>query len=290
MKSDSHVLEWLLFIVTGLLTAFFAALYLLTQASVNTTYEAPLVPLNADSSAVSVTEGERLTTLMGCLWCHGEGLGGQKYFAKAEKGFIIVAPDLTAKIRDYSEEEFVRAVRHGIRPDGTSLQIAMPAYSFYDLSDADLQAIMAYIMQLPEQDGFEGGLTLQPIGWYRWLTGKMTPPVASVIDHSAPRLPEGSGASVEHGRYLAQVICTECHSDTGRQVVAIAPDLRIAATYSYEDFVTLMRTGVPRDGRQLDWNMIDASKYRFVLFTDDEIRALYVYFRSLLNLPVEAAS
>ena len=120
----------------------------------------------------SLAEGERLTTLMGCLWCHGEGLGGQKYFANADKGFIIVAPDLTAKIRDYSEAEFARAVRHGVRPDGTSLQIAMPAYSFYDLSDADLKAIMAYIMQLPEQNGYEGGLTLKPIGWYRWLAGK----------------------------------------------------------------------------------------------------------------------
>ena len=46
-----------------------------------------------------------------------------------------------------------------------------------------------------------------------------------------------------------------------------------------------MRTGIPVGERSIDYHMVDASKYRYIRFTDAEIDALYDYFRSLAGLP-----
>ena len=110
--------------------------------------------------------------------------------------------------------------------------------------------------------------------------------MATLIDHAAPRPdPAVDGSPVKRGYYLAESVCTECHGDNGRLRVPGSPDLTIAAAYSYEDFVRLMRTGAPIGDRKIDYHMVDASKYRYTRFTDAEVDALYAYFQSLLNQP-----
>ena len=44
----------------------------------------------------------------------------------------------------YTDADFVRALRHGVRPDGKSFLI-MPANLYAHLSDADVGALIAYI-------------------------------------------------------------------------------------------------------------------------------------------------
>jgi mono/diheme cytochrome c family protein len=295
MKTAANRLEWLLLIAAGAVLAVILFLYANARAGLAERYDAPLaaidLPVGPEAMNEAINEGERLATVRGCFWCHGASLEGQQYFADAAKGLIVVAPDLTRKVREYSTDEFARAVRHGVKPDGTSLQPAMPAFAYYNMSNEDMALIIAYIHSLPEQNGLAGEFRLLPVGWLRWTLGQLPPNVATLINHTAPRPdPALAGPAVLRGRYLAESICTECHGDTGRIRVPGTPDLEISAAYSYEDFVRLMRTGTPMDDRKIDYHMVDAGKYRYVRLTDDEVDALYAYFQSMLDVQTDSGS
>ncbi len=275
----------------GLALAVTLYVYIRAKAELQQQFDVPLTALEVPAGAEVIAEGERLATIRGCFWCHGQALEGQEYFTEAGPGIIAVAPDLTREVRTYSPAEFSRAVRHGVKRDGTSVQPAMPSFAFYNMSDADMGAIIAYIQSLPEQDGYLGQFRLLPTGWFRWVAGKLPPPAALLIDHDAPRVPPAvSGSQEERGRYLAESICTECHGDNGRLRVPNTPDLRIAAAYTREDFFRLMRTGIPMGEREIDYHMKDVSKYRYTHFTDEEVDALYTYFHSMLDAPAESGS
>ncbi|MGI9290737.1 MAG: c-type cytochrome [Gammaproteobacteria bacterium] len=283
MESKGTRLEWLLMVVTGVVLSAILVAYLIARAGQSQTYDVLLEPITVPQGAEAVAEGERLATIRGCFWCHGASLEGQKYFAEADRGLIVAAPNLPKKLLEYSDAEFARSVRHGVRADGTSLQPAMPSFAFYNMSNEDMAYIIAYIRSLPVQDGLEGEFRLLPFGWYRWAIGDITPNVADLIDHTAARPdPAVNGNPVERGRYLAESICTECHGDNGRIRVPLTPDIEIAATYGREDFNRIMRTGAPVGDRKIDYHMVDVGKYRYVRMTDAEVSALFAYFQSML--------
>jgi len=291
MSTQNYRLELALLALIGVLLGITLYAYMRANSELERHYEVPLAPLElaAEPGLAEIAEGERLAGIRGCFWCHGAALEGQKYFAEVGKGLIVIAPDLTRKVREYSPAEFARTVRHGVKPDGTSLQPAMPSFAFYNMSDPDMAAIIAYINSLPEQNGLAGRFQLLPQGWFRWIAGELPPNVADLIDHSAPRPDPGlNGGPLARGRYLAESICTECHGDNGRIRVPNSPDLQIAAAYSRDEFFQLMRTGVSLGERAIDYHMVDAAKYRYTLLSDAEVAALYTYFRSLVpGLPAE---
>lgn len=267
------------------LLALFGA-YWFATSQLNQVYDVAAEPITIPAGAAAIEEGERLARVRGCFWCHGPALLGKLYFAEANKGVIVAAPNLTQKIREYTPAEFARAVRHGIRPDGTSVQPAMPAFAFYSMSDQDIGAIMSYIASLPADEGINDNFRLLPVGWFRWLAGRLPPNAAELIDHAAVRPdPAINGDPVARGRYLAESICTECHSDNGRLRVPNTPDLTIAANYSRDDFFHLLRTGEALGKRPIDHHMVEVAKYRYGHLHNEEIDALYRYARSLIESP-----
>jgi mono/diheme cytochrome c family protein len=285
MNTHSRTSELVLLIIVGIALAILGYLYLSSHNELYRRYEVQLEELEIPTGQAAVAEGERLARIRGCFWCHGADLEGQQYFAEADRGIFVVAPNLTAKIREYTPAEFARAFRHGVKRDGTSVQPAMPAFAYYNMSDADTAKLIAYVSSLPEKEGFEGEFRLMPLGWYRWWAGRLPPNAAELIDHDAPRPDPAVGADpVARGRYLAESICTECHGDNGRLRVPNTPDLVVAAAYNRDDFFRLMRTGVPVGERKIDYHMVDVSKYRYTAMTDEEIDALHSYFRSLAGI------
>ena len=158
MSTQNYRLELALLALIGVLLGITLYAYMRANSELERHYEVPLAPLElaAEPGLAEIAEGERLAGIRGCFWCHGAALEGQKYFAEVGKGLIVIAPDLTRKVREYSPAEFARTVRHGVKPDGTSLQPAMPSFAFYNMSDPDMAAIIAYINSLPEQNGLAG--------------------------------------------------------------------------------------------------------------------------------------
>lgn len=246
----------------------------------NRRYDFPGTPLAValQTDSAQLAEGLRLMRIRGCPGCHGPDLGGKVFF---EERWIarVVAPNLTRITQQYSDHELERAIRHGLKPDSTSV-FEMPSDMFYHLSDGDLAAIIAAIRSLPLVDRDLGRTTNGPIGWWEIATGRVEP-VAPRIPHDSARLDDGiaSGDVLARGRYLAMTVCSECHG-MDLQGGGRTPALSIVAGYTEEAFRVLMRTGRPLDGRQLAL-MANVAVSRFAHFTDAEVSAVYAYLRTL---------
>jgi mono/diheme cytochrome c family protein len=223
-----------------------------------------------------VARGDHLAHILGCRRCHGEDLGGRIFIDQPMFGRLI-APNLTRIRTEYTDADFVRVLRHGVRPDGTGVLPAMPAQAFTHLSLADLAAIIAYLRSVaPVADSLPSTRLALPLrGMLLFGVLQMVP---DLIDHE--RVAPASTPSedqVRLGEYLAHSICTECHGPDlkGQDRLMITPHLAVAASYPPEQFRALLRTGVGVGDRQLG-AMTNAS-LRFSHFTDEEIDALHTY-------------
>ncbi|UDL96011.1 molybdopterin-dependent oxidoreductase [Lichenihabitans sp. PAMC28606] len=105
-------------------------------------------------SSVTIEHGRIVAALGDCAVCHagpGGGLSGGKPIA-TPFGTVTatnITPDLTTGIGSWSYPAFERAMRDGVSRDGHYLYPAHPYTSFTKASEADLQALYAYVMAQP---------------------------------------------------------------------------------------------------------------------------------------------
>ena len=79
-----------------------------------------------------------------CARCHGSDLRGMKMDSAGEE--VSLGANITAEGRcsTYTAGDFCKAVREGLRPDGSPLNGPMPAIVTRDLTDEDLHAIWSF--------------------------------------------------------------------------------------------------------------------------------------------------
>ena len=267
-------------ILAGLVIVAYAVAYVASERIMRRTYEVPAVAIAIPTDAESIAEGRRLATTRGCVnGCHGKNAEGAVMF---DEPMIarIVAPNLTAAVRKYSDAQIGAIVRYGVRPDGRSM-LVMPAEAFVWMTDADLGRIIAFLKSLPPSTGPEPGISPGPLGRIGLATGKFKTVTQLIADTQPP--PEAASAQAGFGRYLARTTCAQCHGTNLRGDSTpdfTSPDLRIVAAYSPEAFAELMRTGVPLGGRKLG-TMGPLARQTLSQFTDAEIAALYSYLHAL---------
>jgi mono/diheme cytochrome c family protein len=161
----------------------------------------------------------------------------------------------------------------------------MPAIFFYNLSDADLGAIIAYIRSLPPVDTTLPDLSLGPVGRFFVVVEPMVVS-APQIDHFAPRPPAPEiGVTAAYGEYLA-FNCRTCH---GPDMGGLPPDPGggnnltpggAVGNWTAEEFIQTIRTRITPEGRQIDPEM--APIFRTIgNMSDDELTAIYLYVQSL---------
>jgi cytochrome c553 len=274
-----QVLKWIGLSLAGLISI--AALgavyvYVVSERELTRLYYVPLQAYNAPSDAESIRRGERLATLVGCAnSCHGKDMEGRVLFD--EPGVArIIAPNLTKVLREYSDPELLRLLRHGMKRDGTTTW-AMPSAMFAHISEEDLGDIIAYVRSAPEREGPMRETTMRPLGRVGILLGQFAP-VVQQIDHSH-RSPATTDTRdpLRYGEYLVMTTCSECHGqDLKGHDFLKAPDLLVAQAYSEEAFFHLMRTGLGIENRKLGL-MTEVGETRFLRFTDDEVRAIRLY-------------
>jgi cytochrome c553 len=284
----------------GLLVVLFLAtagiLNLLSARQLNKQYSVeaePPLALPADSA--SLARGFHLATAVAtCTICHGDDFGGAVYADAGPLG-LIAGPNLTrgrggvAGLR--TNVEWERAIRHGVRPEGTSL-IVMPSEVYVHLSDEDLTAVIASIRQaspvdreLPPTHFRLLGRVLLGAGRLPLLVAEKTPPLVHV-----PAVKPDT--TVSYGSYLADIGgCHGCHGfglSGGR--VAGPYDLPPASNltvlgkndWTESDFERAMRNGVRPDGSRLN-EFMPWQTFRHM--TEEELHALWLY---LASVPVNA--
>ncbi len=271
--------------VLGLVVLAVAIIYVYMGHRLGTEFDVEGVAVDVPSDAESIAEGERLARLRGCVdGCHGTGTAGQVFFSIPD-GSRVVAPDLGRMAADYSIADLERVIRHGVRPDRTSVLSIMPSKMFYGLTDEDLGAMLAF---LQSREPAEEQLPPTKLGpavrvMLLYFSQKLDfdiLPGASIV-HDAPRLDPRSADPLVRGEYLAKTICTECHADDLRGIPAEdIPSLAIVAAYSREDFGQLMKTGAPIGNRELDL-MKTVSLNRFSHLHDAEVDSLHAFLQTL---------
>lgn len=108
--------------------------------------------LSADPAMLA--RGEYIAKAADCAGCHTAPSGGAPFAGGLGMGSPFgtikssnITPDPRYGIGRYTLSDFDQAVRHGVAPGGKALYPAMPYPEFSKMSDEDLRALYAYLMQ-----------------------------------------------------------------------------------------------------------------------------------------------
>jgi mono/diheme cytochrome c family protein len=274
---------------------------LISELKLNRTFDiAPQsLALSVPSDAASVARGRHLAiAITKCTVCHGADLGGTVFIEAPP--FRLVAPNLTKGAGgiggSLSDADYVRAIRHGVAPDGHGL-LVMPSSEYAGLSDADLVSIIAYAKSVAPVNRTLPPTDIRPLGRVLIALGQMPESDATRIDHNAqPPAAMPVAVTLEYGRYMAQIGgCTGCHRANlaGGHVPGTPPDFPDAqnltpaaiGSWSEADFFHALRVGKRPDGTTINQFMPWAETAQM---TDGEIKALWMYVHSVP--PVTTAS
>jgi mono/diheme cytochrome c family protein len=224
----------------------------------------------------------------GCAGCHSTNssaerpiLDGQT-FAEIAALAAVDAPNLTpgGPLKEWTDGQIIRAIREGIDKDGHALFL-MPSAEYHTLSDMDVQALVAYLRTQPPVSKDPAPRRLTFLGTMLVGAGRLhlsdQSPAQNVT--APPR-----GPTVAYGSHLADVSgCRTCHgpaldAQNIPQGPPPGPNLRVVKGWTEEQFLRALREGVDPSGKklaeQMPWRQYGRG-------TDDDLRALYAYLKSL---------
>ena len=269
-----------------------AVMLQLAQRKLERRIEVNVAPVAYRSDAASIERGRYLFVSRGCGDCHGRDAGGR--VVADEDGMYIRSPNISpapkSAVAAYTPVDWVRTVRHGVKPDGRPV-IIMPSEEYARLVDADLASLVAYIRQLPPASGPNGEVRL-PLPVKVLYTAGVFRDASEKIDHSLPPsepIPEGVTAA--HGEYVANG-CKGCHGPrlAGGKIPGAPPAWPPAAKLSpgpgsaldryptAESFLAMLKTGKRPDGSSVSEVMPFSSLKEY---SEVDARALYLHLRSL---------
>jgi cytochrome c553 len=260
----------------------YAAAYVVSERALNRTYAFKPITIKIPNDPESIAEGRRLAQVHECFGgCHGTGAEGRVLFHDPMIAHVV-APNLTAAVARYRDDELAGIIRSGVRPDGRSM-VVMPSDVLQLLSDEDLGRIIAFLRSVPAAVGPGPDFWLGPIGRIGVTAGQLKA-MAELVAEALPA-PAAQGSSATRGRYLASTICAACHATNLAGAPAgpgtsASPPLQIVAAYSPESFTQLLRTGTALGDRQLGM-MREVALASLSKLSDEEIADLYGYLRGL---------
>lgn len=267
------IVRGLIALVAVLLLAL-AVIYGGSEWVIRKGHAVPMAEVAVPADPASIAEGARMARLASCRDCHAANGEGGVLFEDPMLG-RIAPPPLAKVAATMSDAELVRAIRHGVHKDGSSLFI-MPTHALGHLSDQDVGRIVAWIRTLkPGPKDSQATMSYGPIGRALILAGKL-PAMATSAKVSERARPS------DMGRYVVDFACTACHKlhqdgtmeDGSTRVPALAP---IVAAYDPARLKKLLRTGV---GTKPDHGVMSkVARESFFALTDPEIDAIQAYLK-----------
>lgn len=285
---------------------------LVTDAPETVDYETP-----SDASLISAERGELLLGLAGCVNCHTAPDDGAAPLAggrplKTPFG-VFYAPNITNDdangIGGWSEEDFVRAIRHGRNPEGEHYFPAFPYVAYTRMTDADILAILAAIraragVAQPNKEHELNILFRQRWGMRFWKLLH--------FDAGAYEPDPSQSEAWNRGAYISEALahCGECHTprwptgglDRSRWLAGtvdgpegeVAPNITQhdgtgLGAWSDGDIAFLLTDGLKADGDVVGSVMYEVVENGTAKLQDQDIQAVIEYLKSLPSIENEAA-
>jgi mono/diheme cytochrome c family protein len=258
-----------------------------------------------------VARGEYLARAGDCAACHtapeeGSAPYAGGYAISSPMGSIVssnITASKTHGIGSYSLEEFSRALRDGVLPDGTHLYPAMPYTAYRGVTDEDVAALYAYFMlgvmpveaspprtELP----FPFSIRALMIGWnFLFARGEAFTP--------AP----GASAEAQRGQCLVETLghCGTCH--TPRNVLMGEKPSRFLAggevggwhapnitsdpvagigAWSEEEIVTYLKNGAVPGKGDAAGGMAEAVEHSLRYLVENDLQAIAAYLKTVSSI------
>lgn len=300
-------------ILGAVLAAISAASYF---TSCNNKKSAPATADTGDSLKKVIERGEYIANRVAvCIDCHSkrdttrfsmpviagtEGGGAGFAFGKAEAvPGEVTPPNITPyALKDWTDEEIIRAITGGINKKGDTLFPIMPYPHYSRLAKEDVLAVVAYLRTLKPIEG-----TVPPRKFF--IPASMFGPLPSGNLEQNKR-PDPSD-KVKYGEYMINMAaCADCHTPMGPQgpdfskvfsggfvfdnaflkvaVANITPDSATGiGTWTEEMFVSKFRNNASdevvnsKPGRQnsfMPW-------YMYGKMNEEDLKAIYAYLRTV---------
>ncbi len=211
-----------------------------------------------------------------------------------------ITPDKETGIGSWSDQDFLRALREGVSPDGGHYYPAFPYTSYTFMNDEDVLALKAYLFSrepVAKENrghdlGFPFNIRLLMLGW------------KLLFFEQGPFTPDpDSSDTVNRGAYLvvAQAHCGECHTPRNpfgatvtsehfagnangpdnERVPNITPDKTGIGRWSETAIVHLLQTGFKPNWDNVQGSMAEAIKHGLKYLSEDDLKAIAAYLKWL---------
>jgi mono/diheme cytochrome c family protein len=193
---------------------------------------------------------------------------------------------------EFTTEDYVRAIRHGIGKDGKAIFMTA-VYSTSYLSDEDVAAIIAYLKTVPPADHELRGERFTPLAKILLAAGMLDNLPVEAVSHEVHVTAPARGATPEYGEYLVNTNdCRICHGQVlnggpfpDPTIKKISPNLTPGgelAFWTQDQFIGTIRTGTTPAGHQLDPALMPWQSYGKL--HDEELTAIWLYLQTLPKL------
>lgn len=289
------ILKWLGIVFLGLiLIAAFAFFAIRSQSisRIDKIWEVDVTIIEVNDDSAALVNGKHQAAIRGCTECHGQNLAGKVFLEDDGLGTIYATNITSGKggLVNYTDEDYLRSIRHGIDQEGKSLFI-MPSEEYYFMDNKDMGDLIGYLKSVPPIDNELPEHSLGFMAHALNTAGELRLLIAEMVDHDAPLIESAPEKmpSAEYGEYLA-ITCVACHQKSfkGGKIAGLPPDWPEASdltntgtlgNYDVAQFAKTMRTGIKPDGSKIDpmympWPAVGQ-------MDDIELEALYVYLQTL---------
>lgn len=269
----------------------------------------PISAATAGAESEAVKRGAYIYRAAGCEGCHTDRKSGGAPLAggrplKTPFGIFYapnITPDPTHGIGDWTEANFVRALRQGLAPNGSHYFPAFPYPSYSGMTARDLSDLWCYLRTVkpvaranrPHDIDF-------PFGWrtlvavWKWLNFETGPTTTET----------GRSVAWRRGAYLVRAVghCSECHTPRGvlggpkkdmflagakdgaegEAVPNITSDRETGiGAWSESDLLFLLQSGITRDGDVVGGAMSEVVEHSTSKLVDADRRAIIEYLRTV---------
>ncbi|MER2021954.1 MAG: cytochrome c [Stenotrophomonas sp.] len=255
----------------------------------------------------AVERGRYLSVAADCVACHTSPKQGKPYaggYAIASPLGEIWASNITPStshgIGNYTEADFAKAVREGVRKDGAHLYPAMPYTSYAKLTDEDIHALYVYFMQAVAPVDEEARTTELPFP----ISVRSSMAVWNLLflDKTPFKPDPAQSAQWNRGAYLVEGLahCSSCHSPRGLMMQEVggkafaggslgdwyAPNITShpisgIGGWTDDELAQYLKTGRAEGKGQAGGGMAEAVTNSLSKLRDEDISAIVTYLRTV---------